>query len=312
MDLLPRIVPGRRVGPHRGRAGPAGHRPQRLPRRPLRGRAGRHPRRHRPDLAGRVVRRVLPRGLRHPGAARAPAAWCRASTSCATARAPTACSRTTCATRAASRYVIENRVAMTRVLPTVFADQQVRSVDHYGRSLLERPGPGGAAGVGRPAHRRRAHPGRVQLRLLRARVPGLADGRRAGRGPRPRGRRPRGVDAHHPRPPAGRRHLPPHRRRLPRPGRVPARLDARRARAHGRGPGRQRHHRQRGRQRRGRRQGRLRLRARRSSATTSARSRSCPTSRPTCCGTRTSGPRCSTGSTSWWSSRWPRPAATAS
>ncbi len=33
-------------------------------------------------------------------------------------------------------YVIENRVAMTRVLPTVFADQQVRPVDHYGRSLL--------------------------------------------------------------------------------------------------------------------------------------------------------------------------------
>jgi uncharacterized circularly permuted ATP-grasp superfamily protein len=33
-------------------------------------------------------------------------------------------------------YVIQNRVAMTRVLPTVFAHQQVRSVDHYGRSLL--------------------------------------------------------------------------------------------------------------------------------------------------------------------------------
>jgi uncharacterized circularly permuted ATP-grasp superfamily protein len=33
-------------------------------------------------------------------------------------------------------YVIQNRVAMTRVLPTVFADQRVRSVDHYGRSLL--------------------------------------------------------------------------------------------------------------------------------------------------------------------------------
>ncbi len=33
-------------------------------------------------------------------------------------------------------YVIENRVAMTRVLPTVFSHQQVRSVDHYGRSLL--------------------------------------------------------------------------------------------------------------------------------------------------------------------------------
>ena len=54
-------------------------------------------------------------------------------------------------------YVIENRVAMTRVMPTVFADQQVRSVDHYGRSLLERAGPRGAAGLGRPADGRRAH-----------------------------------------------------------------------------------------------------------------------------------------------------------
>ncbi|MEI7592014.1 MAG: circularly permuted type 2 ATP-grasp protein [Actinomycetes bacterium] len=33
-------------------------------------------------------------------------------------------------------YVIENRVAMTRVLPSVFADQQVRPVDHYGQALL--------------------------------------------------------------------------------------------------------------------------------------------------------------------------------
>ena len=61
---------------------------------------------------------------------------------------------------------------------------------------------------------------------------------------------------------AGRRDLPAHRRRLPRSGGVPLRLDPRRARADERGPGRQRHHRQRRRQRRGRRQGRVRLRAR--------------------------------------------------
>ena len=33
-------------------------------------------------------------------------------------------------------YVVENRVAMTRLLPHVFADAPVRTVDHYGRSLL--------------------------------------------------------------------------------------------------------------------------------------------------------------------------------
>lgn len=33
-------------------------------------------------------------------------------------------------------YVLENRAAMTRVLPSAFTDHAVRSVDHYGRSLL--------------------------------------------------------------------------------------------------------------------------------------------------------------------------------
>lgn len=33
-------------------------------------------------------------------------------------------------------YVVENRVAMTRLLPHMFADTPVRPVDHYGRSLL--------------------------------------------------------------------------------------------------------------------------------------------------------------------------------
>lgn len=33
-------------------------------------------------------------------------------------------------------YVVENRAAMTRVMPRVFADHRVRPVDHYGASLL--------------------------------------------------------------------------------------------------------------------------------------------------------------------------------
>ena len=65
-------------------------------------------------------------------------------------------------------------------------------------------------------------PGVFNSRVLRARVPRSPDGRRARRGPRPRRRRARGVDAHHARPRARRRDLPPHRRRVPRPGAVPA------------------------------------------------------------------------------------------
>ena len=34
-------------------------------------------------------------------------------------------------------YVLENRVAMTKVLPAAFADHRVRTVDHYGATLLE-------------------------------------------------------------------------------------------------------------------------------------------------------------------------------
>ena len=72
-------------------------------------------------------------------------------------------------------------------------------------------------------------PGPVQQRLLRARLPRAADGRRAGRGRGPvRPGRPR-LHAHHHRPAARRRDLPAHRRRLPRSARVPAGLDAGRA-----------------------------------------------------------------------------------
>jgi uncharacterized circularly permuted ATP-grasp superfamily protein len=34
-------------------------------------------------------------------------------------------------------YVLENRVAMTKVLPAAFADHRVRTVDHYGSALLD-------------------------------------------------------------------------------------------------------------------------------------------------------------------------------
>ncbi len=180
--------------------------------------------------------------------------------------------------------------------PRVFGDHAVRPVDHYGSIAARRAAPRARR---RAATRPRVvvlTPGVVQLGLLRARVPGPPDGRRAGRGSRPRGRRPRGVHAHHARAGARRRDLPPHRRRASstrscfRPDSmlgVPGLLAAVRA---GNVT-----HRERDRQRRGRRQGSSTPTCPTSSATTSARSRSWPTCRPTCCGTPTSGPRCSTG-----------------
>ena len=116
--------------------------------------------------------------------------------------------------------------------------------------------------LGRRADRRRADAGHLQLGLLRARVPRPADGRRARRGPRPvRARQPR-LHAHDARAPPGRRDLPPRRRRVPRPARLPAGVDARGRRAARRGAHGQRHARERDRHGRRRRQGRLPLRAR--------------------------------------------------
>ena len=115
----------------------------------------------------------------------------------------------------------------------------------------------------RPRSRRgRAHPRRQQRGLLRARPAVPAHGRGAGRGPRPVLHRQPGLRPHHPRPPPGGRDLPPDRRRLPRPGPVPARFGHRLRRPHQRRAIRQRDHRQRGRQRRGRRQAHLHLRPR--------------------------------------------------
>ena len=58
------------------------------------------------------------------------------------------------------------------------------------RAAVDRAADGGGAG------RRRAHARRLQLRVLRARVPREGDGRRAGAGLRPVRRRRRGVHAH--------------------------------------------------------------------------------------------------------------------
>ncbi len=148
-------------------------------------------------------------------------------------------------------------------VPELFAPYRVRP---------RRPLPAAAArraALGRPVGRERGDGRRVdagpgQPRLLRARLPRAPDGRRAGRGLGPRRARRRLLHAHHQRPGARQRDLPPPRRRLHRPARVPRRdsllgvpgPDPRLPRRH-------RRDRQRDRHRRRRRQGDLLLRARR-------------------------------------------------
>ena len=130
---------------------------------------------------------------------------------------------------------------------------------------LSAPAPGHAAVVGVAVQRESggggAHARHPQLRLLRALVPRPRDGCVPGGGARPHRRGQLPLHAHHRRPPAGGRHLPPGGRGLPRSADVPAHQPARRAGAHERVSRGQRGHRQRARRRGGRRQGRVRLHA---------------------------------------------------
>ena len=93
------------------------------------------------------------------------------------------------------------------------------------------------ATLGRAAQRvarpglRAADAGTVQFGLLRALLPGRQAGHRAGRGLGSLRARRRRLHAHDRGPQARRRHLPAHRRRLPRSAGLPAELDPRRSRA---------------------------------------------------------------------------------
>ncbi len=150
-------------------------------------------------------------------------------------------------------YMLENRKMMMRLFPEAVRAQRGRADRPLSRPAARHP-PAGRAGRRVRPDRGAAHAGVVQLRLLRAHVPRPADGHRAGRGSGPGRARPDGVHAHHPRTEARRRHLPAHRRRLPRSAGVPPRFAARRAGAVLRLPGGTRDARERDRHRRRRRQ----------------------------------------------------------
>ena len=163
--------------------------------------------------------------------ARVPRAW-----TCRSASTPTSSAATWCATPAGAffvlednlrtpsgvSYLVENRRVLKRTWPQIFHD--VRRPP--GRGVPA--GPAGGAARDRAADRRRAdrrgaHAGRLQLGLLRARLPGQGDGRRAGAGLGPVRRRRDGLHAHDAGPPPRGRDLPPRRRRLPGPADVPSR-----------------------------------------------------------------------------------------
>ena len=158
-------------------------------------------------------------------------------------------------------YMLENREIMMRLFPgAVLAPPRRAGRELSGRAAGHAEIGGAGLGV-RRSDRRAAHARRLQLGLLRALVPGRQARRRAGRGPRPVREGRYRLHAHHAGPQAGRRDLPPHRRRFPRSADVPAGHRARRGRADVGLPGRQRHARQRGRHRHRRRQGDLQLHA---------------------------------------------------
>ncbi len=158
-------------------------------------------------------------------------------------------------------YVVQNRAFMRRAFPEAFGDHHVEPVGHAPFLLLSALI--AAAPEGRASPRVvLLTPGPANAGLLRALLPRPADGGAPGGGARPGGARPARLPAHHRGPRARRRHLPAHRRRLPRPGQPAQRLAAGRRRPDAGLPRGERGRLQRHRDRRGRRQGGLRLRAR--------------------------------------------------
>ena len=188
--------PGQRVGPSGARSRPAGTHPGHVPRRPVRGRTDRTPRRRHPYVAGRIVARLCARGHRHQG----PRSPLRGLGHRPGARhrghVPGPGGQPAGPVR---RGVRAGEPGRDDPRP----EHRLRAVPGAARQPLRRVAAADAVRAGADRRQRSdgrgAHAGCVQLRLLRARVPGPPDGRGAGRGPGPGGRGRPGPDAHDPR-----------------------------------------------------------------------------------------------------------------
>ena len=120
-------------------------------------------------------------------------------------------------------YMLSSRKVMKQIFPALFRKYGVRPIEQYSQALLSTLRALAPDGRGR-SDDRAADARRVQLGLLRARLPGAADGHRAGRRARPRRPRQHRLHADDEGAAARRRDLPPRRRRLPRSAGVPRRF----------------------------------------------------------------------------------------
>ena len=157
-------------------------------------------------------------------------------------------------------YVLENRVAMTRLVPELFAGHRVRAVDNYPSLLLEALRAVAPAAESDPTVVLWT-PGPLNSAYFEHAFLARQMGVELVEPGRSRGPRRRLLHANHRGTPARAHDLPAPRRRLHRPARVPARLGAGRARPRSRLPRGHGGDRQRHRDRRRRRQGDLLLRA---------------------------------------------------
>ena len=135
-------------------------------------------------------------------------------------------------------YVMTNRRAVHAALPEIAAKHRIRPVDDYPSQLLTALRAAAPSSIADPTVvvlTPGVHNSAYFEHAMLARMMGveLVEGRDLVAARRPR------VAAHHPGPAPGARHLPAHRRRVPRPGRVPGRLPlgVRRARSTRREPG---------------------------------------------------------------------------
>ena len=169
--------------------------------------------------------------------------------------------------------MLENRSSRSASSRELFDESSILPVDDYPSAALRHAEPRSRRGTGDLPEIVVLTPGIYNSAYFEHCFLAQQMGAELVEGSRPRRRRRRlRLHADDRRPAARRRHLPPHRRRLPRPRGLPPRLDSRRAGPDaGLAPGKVGTRQRAGRRRR-RRQGRVRLRARRSSGTTWARS----------------------------------------
>ena len=126
-------------------------------------------------------------------------------------------------------YMLENRKMMMRLFPELFAQQSIRPVDHYPDLLLETLRGVAPHGARQPRRSCCSRPGHYNSAYFEHAFLAQQMGIELVEGAGPLRRRTTPSSCAPRRARSGGRDLPAHRRRLPRPARLPPRLDAGRA-----------------------------------------------------------------------------------